>query len=74
MDVSLIAVEVNAAPLWIVLLVSFGCGVAATLALMSLRLMRAGLTNRRYRKAVDGLETEVHQLRNLPVVADDASV
>ncbi len=73
-SVSLIGEEPKEAPLWIVLLVSFGSGVGATLALMSLRLLRSGMTTRRYRKAVDGLESEVHQLRNLPVVADEVAI
>ena len=29
-----------------------------------------GLVNRRYRKAIGGLEAEVHQLRNLPLAPD----
>ncbi len=73
-SVNLITLELSAAPLWIVLLLSFASGVAVTLALMSLRLLRSGLTTRRYRKAVDGLESEVHELRNLPVVADDLAI
>jgi hypothetical protein len=50
--------------------VTFAAGAGAAGLLAVYRLARLGLVNRRYRKAVDGLEAEVHQLRNLPLVAD----
>jgi len=36
--------------------------------------MRARMESRRFRKALVKLESEVHQLRNLPVVASDEEV
>jgi len=54
-------------PLWLALSLSFGAGAAvASLALFA-RLTRSSLAQRRYRKTVAALESEVHQLRNLPV-------
>jgi hypothetical protein len=60
--------------LWLALVVSFACGVGAALLLSAVGLTRAGLLTRRYRKAVAGLEGEVHQLRNLPLSDDDSPV
>jgi hypothetical protein len=55
------------AALWLVLVAAFAAGAAAALALVSLRLVRASLLARRYRKEVVSLESEVHQLRNAPL-------
>jgi len=63
--------ELPPAPLWAVVLVSFGSGVVVAAAVGLYRLTRLRLINRRYRKTVDGLEAEVHQLRNLPLSAED---
>jgi hypothetical protein len=56
--------------LWKVVLASFGCG-AGLVALYTLwTSARSGLAARRYRKALGGLESEIHQLRNLPLAPD----
>lgn len=56
--------------LWKVVLASFGCG-AGLVALFTLwTSARSGLAARRYRKALGGLESEIHQLRNLPLAPD----
>jgi len=54
-------------PLWMILVLSFVAGASAATLLFAMRLLRASLAQRRYRKAVAALEAEVHQLRNLPV-------
>lgn len=56
-------------PLWLALVGSFAVGLAAAFAAFAGRLARASLAQRRYRKTVAALESEVHQLRNLPVEA-----
>ena len=55
------------APLWQALLVAFvaGFGLASLGWLVS--GLRASLVQRRYRRAVGRLETQVHELRNLPL-------
>jgi len=53
--------------LWAVLLASAGFGAVCTLSLLLLPLARGSLAARRYRKAIAGLESEIHQLRNLPL-------
>jgi hypothetical protein len=56
--------------LWKAVLFSFGIG-AGLVALFGLwNSARSGLVARRYRKLVDQLEAEVHQLRNLPLAPD----
>jgi uncharacterized integral membrane protein len=55
------------APLWAVLLGSFGAGAIVAAALVGFHSLRLALTARRYRKLVRQLEDEVHQLRNLPL-------
>lgn len=58
--------------LWLALLGAFALGVLLTGTIASLRLMRQGMLTRRYRKLIRDLESEVHQLRNLPLTAEDA--
>ncbi|MBW2541982.1 MAG: LapA family protein [Deltaproteobacteria bacterium] len=71
--------EFTARALWLVLLVAFGSGVALTAIVASVRGARIRLVARRYRKLVESLQAEVHQLRSLPLsdqqvsVADSAS-
>jgi hypothetical protein len=57
---------------WQALAVAFVSG-AGLVGLYALYLMaRGGLVQRRYRKQLAGLESEVHQLRNLPLRPDEA--
>ncbi len=58
---------------WLALLVAFAAGglVAGTFGMLA--SARAGMVARRYRRAVAGLESEVHQLRNIPLASADAA-
>lgn len=56
--------------LWQALLLAFGAGFALAGAAGLLFGVRARLVQRRYRKAVGGLESEIHQLRNLPLAPE----
>ena len=49
------------------MLIAFGSGVGLATLLGLVRGARIRLVSRRYRKAILGLEAEVHQLRNLPL-------
>lgn len=60
--------------LWQALLAAVTAGVLGTGLVLGLSLMRARMESRRFRKALVKLESEVHQLRNLPVVASDEEV
>ena len=56
--------------LWEALLVAFGAGFALAGSGWLWQSVRARMIERRYRKAVGGLEAEIHQLRNLPLAVD----
>jgi uncharacterized integral membrane protein len=60
-------------PLWLALGACFLLGAALASLVAALKLTRARLETRRYRKAARGLESEVHQLRNLPLSAEGAA-
>ena len=60
-------------PLWEALLIFFGAGLALGGSGWLWHSMRARMIERRYRKAVGGLEAELHQLRNLPLATGGES-
>ncbi len=57
--------------LWIALLVAFAVGAIVAGLVAAYQVARLGLLGRRYRKIIRGLESEVHQLRNLPLTEDE---
>lgn len=59
------------APVWLVLAVSFGLGVFVASAFWLILWLRLTLLARRYRKELASLESELHQLRNLPLAPDE---
>lgn len=65
-----VAGELTELPLWKVVLVSFGAGAGLVGVVALFFSARNGLVSRRYRKAIGGLEAEVHQLRNLPLAPE----
>jgi uncharacterized integral membrane protein len=65
--VDLVFATLPEAPLWTVLLVAFAAGAVATGVALGLAMAVLGLENRRFRRAVGKLESEVHQLRTLPL-------
>lgn len=70
--IDLLAVRLPEVKLWLALAVAFAAGavVAGTIGLLP--LAKARMVTRRYRRTVAGLESEVHQLRNLPLASGDA--
>ena len=70
--VSYVLGEVPSVPLWAVILASFVAGAAVAGVLSMFELTKQSLVARRYRKTAEGLESEIHQMRNLPLVADDS--
>ena len=58
--------------LWMVLLVAFGSGVVLTTIIAAVRGARIRLVSRRYRRLVESLQAEVHQLRSLPLSEQQA--
>ena len=56
--------------LWKALVGAFAAGAVTIGVFAVFAAMRHGLLQRRYRKLITGLESEVHQLRNLPLAPD----
>ncbi len=65
--------SLDTAPVWMALLGSAGIGAVLVGFFASLQLFRSWFVGRRYRKAISELETEVHQLRNLPLAVEELS-
>ena len=59
--------------LWKALVGAFGLGAGLIGAVAVYFGLRHGLVVRRYRKMLGGLESEIHQLRNLPLASDPES-
>ena len=57
-------------PVWGALLGAFGLGALCAGASLVYELAKKSFTARRYRKQMAGLESEIHQLRNLPLVPE----
>ena len=58
-------------PLYLALLATFCLGALSASAGLLYQLARKTLLARRFAKRVAGLESEIHQLRNLPLAAND---
>jgi hypothetical protein len=58
-------------PLWQALLVAFAAGAAGVGLGALWQVLRLGMLARRYRRTVGRLESEIHQLRNLPLAGDE---
>ena len=73
MVVHLLVWQTPAIPVWVVVVVAFLGGALAASVLLLVRIARSNLTARRYRRAANKLESEVHQLRNLPLAAEQGA-
>jgi uncharacterized integral membrane protein len=71
--VDLLVTQLPETPLWLGLLAAFAGGAAAAGLLALYEITRLSLLTRRYRKAMVRLESEIHELRNLPLSADAAA-
>jgi uncharacterized integral membrane protein len=63
--------ELAPAPLWLALVGAFAAGAAIGGLVGVYQALKRGLVMRRYRKTLRGLESELHQLRNLPLAAHE---
>jgi hypothetical protein len=59
--------------LWLALLVAFAFGAVLIGTVAMLRATKQGLVARRYRRMIRDLESEIHQLRNLPLSGDESA-
>lgn len=64
---------IDGIPLWAALVASFAAGAVVVGLGALVPLARLALTARRWRKVARGLEGELHQLRNLPLVSPSDS-
>ena len=67
----LVFFDLHEIPLWAALLGAFGLGAASAGASLVYELLKRSFAARRYRKELAGLESEIHQLRNLPLAAPE---
>jgi len=72
LEIDLIGWRTPPVPLWGALLVAFAAGAVLSALALALPLTRGSVVKRRYRKEVEGLASEVHQLRNLPLAGSGA--
>jgi uncharacterized membrane protein YciS (DUF1049 family) len=66
-DLDLIWMQVPNVELWRVILIALGLGVVLAGVLVGFAWLRARLLNRRYRSTIRRLESELHQMRSLPL-------
>jgi hypothetical protein len=66
-SVSYVIGEFPEAPQWLVLAICFGSGASLLALAWIYQGIKASLTRRSYRRKVAELESELHQLRNLPL-------
>jgi uncharacterized integral membrane protein len=70
-SVDLVFFDLHGVPLWSALLGAFTLGALCAGASLFYELAKKSFAARRYRKELAGLESEIHQLRNLPLAAPD---
>jgi uncharacterized integral membrane protein len=66
--------ELAPVPAWLALLAAFAVGAAAAGLIGLYQVAKLRLLTRRFRKTVRGLESEVHQLRTLPLSGEEPPI
>lgn len=59
--------------IWVALVIAFAVGALSAGVSLGYEVIKKGLIARRYRRLAAGLESEIHQLRNLPLVGADSA-
>lgn len=70
-DLDLVFFTLHQLPLWSALLGAFALGALSAGASLVYELTKKSFAARRYRKELAGLESEIHQLRNLPLAVPE---
>ena len=70
-DLDLVFFDLHQVPLWSALVGAFALGASCAGASLVYELAKKSFVARRYRKELAGLESEIHQLRNLPLAAPE---
>jgi len=72
-DLDLIWLRIPSVELWWSLLLAAGFGGLVATLVVGFAWLRIRLLNRRYRKAIERLESELHQMRSLPLASSGAA-
>lgn len=73
-DLDLVWVRFSNVELWRMVLVSIGFGVVVSALVVGFAWLRSRLLNRRYRRVIRRLETELHELRSLPLTGSEPPI
>jgi hypothetical protein len=73
-DLDLIWIRLVDVEIWRVILVALAAGALLGAVLVGFAWLRARLLNRRYRSTIRKLESELHQLRSLPLISGSEEV
>jgi len=72
--VDLLLYQSSKVPIWMALSAAFGIGALSAGVALVYQVIKKDLVARRYRKTVRSLESEIHQLRNLPLAGTDSAL
>ena len=70
-DLDLIWLRFPEVEIWRVILSAMGFGAIASALLVGFAWLRSRLLNRRYQRAIRRLESELHELRSLPLTGSE---
>jgi hypothetical protein len=73
-EIDLLLLQLPAVPIWVALLSALGFGALSAVLSLGYQVIKKNLLARRYRKTVKSLESEIHQLRNLPLAGNDSAL
>jgi uncharacterized integral membrane protein len=73
-QIDLLLLQLPAVPIWVALLTAVGLGALSAGVSLGYQVIKKNLLARRYRKTVRSLESEIHQLRNLPLAGTDSAL
>jgi uncharacterized membrane protein YciS (DUF1049 family) len=73
-DLDLVWVQFHQVELWRVILLAIGIGAVASALCVGFAWLQSRLLNRRYRRAIRRLESELHEMRSLPLTGSEPSL
>jgi hypothetical protein len=71
--IDLLLIRTPPVAVWVALVVAFALGALSASVSLGYEVIKRSLIARRYRRVAAGLESEIHQLRNLPLVGADSA-
>jgi uncharacterized membrane protein YciS (DUF1049 family) len=73
-ELDLIWIRLPSVELWRLFLVAIGLGSLLSAVIIGFAWMRSRLLNRRYRRVIRRLESELHELRSLPLAGSEPAL